>query len=103
AIHDNADMTMMYTAIPLVEPVASSRPCPMVGANAPPITVPMPYEMETPEKRIFAGKSSVYHAACGPKEKPNPTAKRLRPALTNSGCAVLTKANMGKAKTINQI
>ena len=38
----------------------------MVGAKAPPRIAPIAYEMETPEKRIEAGNSSAYSAACGP-------------------------------------
>jgi hypothetical protein len=52
-------MPARYQVTACVEPVACTIAVAMVGANAPPAIAPMAYEIETPEKRMLAGKSSV--------------------------------------------
>ena len=50
----------------MVDPVAATSAAAIVGANAPPRIAPIAYEIDTPEKRMDAGNSSEYSAACGP-------------------------------------
>ncbi len=59
-------MPARYHVTDIVVPVACTSAVAMVGANAPPAIAPIAYEIDTPEKRMLAGNSSVYSAACGP-------------------------------------
>ena len=59
-------MPARYHVTDTVEPVACTSAVAMVGAKAPPRIAPIAYEIETPEKRMDAGNSSEYSAACGP-------------------------------------
>ena len=59
-------MPARYHVTDQVEPVACTSAVAIVGANAPPMIAPIAYEIDTPEKRMDAGKSSEYSAACGP-------------------------------------
>ena len=55
-----------YHVTDIVVPVTFTSASAIVGAKAPPRIAPMAYEIETPEKRMDAGNSSAYSAACGP-------------------------------------
>ncbi len=59
AISPSKVMPARYQVTPVVEPVACTIACAIVGAKAPPRIAPIAYEMETPEKRMDAGNSSA--------------------------------------------
>ena len=88
-----------YHVTESVEPVDWTIHWAIVGANAPPRIAPIAYEIETPEKRMDAGNSSVYSAAWGPYVSPSPTVRMIKPNVSMAMLRVLTSGKSAKTPT----